>query len=55
MKGAGSNDNGRLGDGTTIQRSSFVNVATNLTNVIQISCGDDFTLALLCKKKIKKE
>jgi len=42
----GDNSNGQLGDGTTISKSSPVQVATGGTNWKQVSVGDYFTVAI---------
>jgi alpha-tubulin suppressor-like RCC1 family protein len=47
----GSNGNGRLGDGTTTERTYPVQVlasaGTPLTNVVQVACGSTYTVFLL--------
>lgn len=44
--GWGSNTSGRLGDGTTTNRSSPVSVVGNFTDWIQVSAGQSHTVAL---------
>ena len=40
----GKGDNGRLGDGTTISKSSPVSISGNIQNVTKISAGGEHSI-----------
>ena len=49
----GNNTNGRLGDGTTLQRLSPVAALSGISNVIAIASGESHSLALLADGSVR--